>query len=62
LEQSAAMNTIKRRWGQWACFGFGFMALAGGSDNGSIETTAAGCVLMATGLGLRAIAVWREAQ
>lgn len=55
-------NIIFRRWGQWASFTLGVFCLGDGASDGAVGEVVAGCALMATGIGLRAIAIWREAQ
>lgn len=56
------LGKISRRWGQWASFTYGVLAMTWGLTEHLIVGVAAGAALLATGVALRAINLWREAS
>jgi len=55
-----ALDVLRRRWGQWLCFAAGAWMLGDAAEHGYHAEAISGSAFMLTGLGLRAIAVWRE--
>ncbi len=62
--KNAAM-WLYRRWGQIACFSVGMLLMFDAASSGSVDPplgwSIAGGFCLFTGVGLKAVAVWKEA-